>query len=198
MSVVQLHTTYLKSLKRSLREQCRAGSVHLTEAIARGCGVRTHAALQAKIKAEGEGRFIRFDEVAFSQRLLELSGNSAPETIELPDLSHSARYIAALFDDPDLDILELHTMRIRFRLNGIATVIDIGLKDMGNGYTQFIRSHAIHAPVQAGPYWPGRDFDDDPAYAMHRAIDSIVDYYKDAVRNGHTPSASWLVESKYN
>ncbi|MGR9426262.1 hypothetical protein [Rhizobium leguminosarum] len=198
MSVVQLRTTYLQNLKRSLREQCHAGSVHLTEAIARGCGVRTHAALLAKIKADGEGRFIRFNEAAFSQRLLELSGNSAPETIELPDLGHSARYIEALFNDPDLDILELDTMRIRFRLSGIATVIDIRLEDMGNGYTRFIRSHAIHAPGQAGPYWPGRDFDDDPAYAMHRAVDSIVDYYKDAVRNGHKPSASWLVESKYN
>jgi hypothetical protein len=198
MSVVQLGNTYLQNLKRSLREQCHAGSVHLTEAIARGCGVRTHAALLAKIKADGEGGFVRFDEAAFSQRLLELSGNSAPETIELPDLSHSARYIAALFDDPNLDILELHMMRIRFRLNGIAIVIEIRLEDMGNGYTRFIRSHAIHAPGQAGPYWPSRDFDDDPAYAMHRAIDSIVDYYKDAVRSGHTPSASWLIESEYD
>lgn len=198
MSVVQLRTTYLRDLKRLLRDQCHAGSVHLTEAIARGCGVRTNAALQAKIKAEGEGRFIRFDEAAFSQRLLELSGNSAPQTIELPDLNRSARYITALFDDSDLDIIELHVMRIRFRLNGIATVIEIRLQDMNNGYTRFIRSHAIHAPGQLGPYWPGRDFDDDPAYAMHRAIDSIVSYYKSAVRNGHTPSASWLVESKYN
>ncbi|MBY3060324.1 hypothetical protein HF263_30425 [Rhizobium leguminosarum] len=198
MSVVQLRTTYLQNLKRSLREQCGAGSVHLTEAIARGCGVRTHAALQAKIKSDGEGRFIRFDEAAFSQRLLELSGNSAPQTIEFPDLGHSARYIDALFDDPDLEVLELHMTRIRFRLNGITTVIEIHLEDMGNGYTRFIRSHAIHAPGQAGPYWPGRDFDDDPAYAMHRAIDSIVDYYKHAVRDGHRPSASWLVVSKYN
>ncbi|MDQ0420926.1 hypothetical protein J2045_001953 [Peteryoungia aggregata LMG 23059] len=197
MSVVQLTNTYLQALKRSLREQCNAGSVHLTEAIARGCGARTHAALLARIKAGGEGIFIRFNEAAFSHRLVELSGNSAPDALDFPDLHHSARYIPALFDDPALDILDLHVMRVRFCLKGIATVIEIHLEDMGNGYTRFIRSHAIHAPGQAGPYWPSRDFDDDAAYAMHRAIDSIVDYYRDAIRNGHKPSASWLIESKY-
>lgn len=196
MSVVQLRNDYLQELKRSLRAQCSAGSVHLTEAIARGCGMRTQAALQAHLKGEAEGQYIRFDDSAFAQRLLELSGNSGPDKIEFPPLGHSGRYVSDLFDDPALDIIEMHPKRARFRLAGISTVIEIRLHYMGNGYTEFIRSHAIHTPTQAGPYWPGRSFDEDPTYAMHRAIDSIVDYYHEAVRAGHTPSASWLVVSK--
>jgi hypothetical protein len=198
MSVFHVNISDIKNLKRSLRDQCQARSGHLTEAIALGLGFRTHAALLAGINADSESHFIRFDEVAFSKRLRELSGNSAPEKIELPAVNVSAPYMAALFDDPDLEIIELHKMRIRFRLDGIDTVVDIRLEDLGNGRTRFIRSHAIHTPIQVGPYWPGRDFDDDPDYAMHRAVRSIVDYYKDAVRNSHTPSDTWLVKSKYS
>lgn len=195
MTVIQIKKIYLKSIKRKLREQCNAGSVHLTEAMARGCGYRTNAALQADLNGEAEGRYVPFDERAFRKRLLELDG-IAPDEIELPKLGRSARYIERLFQDPALEVVEMHPMRARFRLAGIDTVVQIDLEDMGNGYTRFHRSHAIHTPTQIGPYWPSRDFDDDPAYAMHRAIDSVMDYYREAVREGHEPESSWLVKAR--
>lgn len=192
MVIVQLNKTYLKSMKRTLREQCSVGSVHLTEAIARGCGYNTNAALLADQKEGAEGRYVQFDEEAFRKRLLDFDSAVASE-IKLPELDSSARYLERLFEDPALKIIDFYPMWSRFRLAGISTVVKIELEHIGNGYTRFHRSHAIHTPTQIGPYRPGRDFDDDPAYAMHRAIDSIVDYYRQAVREGHEPESKWLV-----
>lgn len=198
MSVIQLTSTFLKDLKRSLRDQCQAGSVHLTEAIASACGYSTQAALQSALNSGAEGRYVRFDETKFRQRLLQLAGTAGPESIDLPPLAASARYISGVFDDPALLIVEMHPSRARFRLVGIDTLIEIDLRNAGDGRTRFRRSHAIKTPTQAGPYWPSRDFDDDPAYAMHRALESIVDYYREAIRAGHKPEPSWLVTSPYN
>ncbi|KSV75582.1 hypothetical protein N185_17230 [Sinorhizobium sp. GW3] len=195
MTVIQLTDTYLKLVKRALREQCDAGSVHITEAIARGCGFTTQAGLRNALQGHAEGSYVRFSEHKFRKRLAELSGGAGPDRIALPPIGHSARYIVELFDEAAIEILEMHPARARFRLAGIETVIRIDLTDLGNGYWQFERSHAIHTPEQAGPYWPGRTFDDDPAYAMHRAIDSIVDYYRYAVKEGHQPHHSWLKPS---
>ncbi|MER8372341.1 hypothetical protein [Mesorhizobium sp. M1406] len=196
MTVIQLKESYIKSMKRELRGQCSAGSVHLTEAIARACGYSTNAALLADLNGQAEGRYLRFDEDAFRMRLLDFNG-TAPEKIELPELGRLARYVESLFDDTALGIIEMHPMRARFRLGGIDTVVQIDLVQIGNGNVQFRRSHAIHTPTQAGPYWPGRDFDDDPAYAMHRAIESIVDYYRQAIGEGYRPDPKWLVKSRY-
>lgn len=195
MNVIQLTDSYLKSMKRQLREQCDKGSVHLTEAIARGCGYKTNAALRSDLDSHFEGRYLKFDEAAFRQRLQELAG-TAPEEIDLPELGSAARYIEGLFAASDIEILEMHPRRARFRLAGIDTLVQIDLYYV-DGNFRFRRSHAIHTPTQIGPYWPGRDFDDDPSYAMHRAIESILDYYRAAVREGHRPRASWLVTSKY-
>lgn len=192
MIIVQLDKTYLKSMKRKLREQCSVGSVQLTEAMARGCGYNTNAALLADQKGGAEGRYVQFDEEAFRKRLLDFDGTVADE-IELPALDRSARYLERLFEDPALKIIEMYPMRSHFRLARISTVVKIELEHIGNGYTRFHRSHAIHTPTQIGPYRPSRDFDDDPAYAMHRAIHSIVDYYRQAVREGHEPEPKWLV-----
>jgi hypothetical protein len=197
MTVIQLTEVYLKAVKRALRQKCDAGSAQLTEAIARGCARSTNAALQAALNGGMAGQYVRFDETAFRQRLRELSGADGPATIDLPPLGRSARYVTRLFENPAVEIIEMHPMQARFRLAGIDAVIEIDLEDIGNGNMRFKRSHAIHTPVQAGPYWPGRDFDDDPAYAMHRAIESIVDYYESAVREGHEPAPGWLVRSHY-
>ena len=81
-----------------------------------------------------------------------------------------------------------------FRVGELETVITVELgRFMDSDWTKFRRSHAIKTPLQAGPYLPSRDFDDYPAYALHRAIDSITNYYRQAVRKGLTPSKEWLV-----
>lgn len=191
--IVQISPHYQKALKRQLQEQCDAKSSHLTESIARACGYRTHAALQADLEGSGSGRYVRFDDAAFRARFHELTGKGAPLQIDLPELDRSARYVERLFENPALDVIQMQPMSIRFRLAGIATVIAIDLHHTGKGVFRFHRSHAIHTPSQAGPYWPSRDFDDDPSYGMNRAISSIADYYEQAVAEGHRPSRTWLV-----
>ncbi|WP_025591059.1 hypothetical protein [Agrobacterium tumefaciens] len=195
MAVVQLNNAFLKLLKRSFREQMDASSSHLTEAIARGCGYRTHAALQAAASGTSGGRYLSFDIEAFRGRLSELAPGAHVSALEIPSLDQSARYVVRWFEDEAIEVVEFLPMSVGFRLRGIPTVITIRLEPIADGYTRFHRSHAIHTPSQIGPYRPSRDFDDEAAYAMNRAIKSIVDYYLEAVRAGHTPRAEWLVPS---
>ena len=192
MLVAQLTQDYLRALKRTLQTQCDAASSHLTEAIARGLGYRTHAALQADL-AQATDRYIRFDDAAFRKRLTELGGRMVVPDLTLPPLGHAARYVDKLFGDPTLEIIELHPNCARFRLSGIDTEVRIDLEDVGEGNVRFHRSHAIRTPVQAGPYHPSRDWDDDAAYGLHRAIESLASYHRQALRAGHRPSPSWLV-----
>jgi hypothetical protein len=193
MSVAQLNPHHLRALKRGIQSQCTGSSTHITEAIARGLGFRTQAALLADIAERGEGRYVRFNQALFGARLTELSGAGPPMPMAVPPLEHSGRYIDGLLNDDALDFLDLSPMYARFRLTGINTIIEIELEPMAGGYFRFRRSHAIHAPGQMGPYRPSRDFDDDAAYGLHRAIESLASYYRDAVRAGHAPAAAWLV-----
>jgi hypothetical protein len=193
MPVAQLTEDSTRVMKRALLTQCDAASAQLTEAMARGLGYRTQAALRADLKQSAEARYVLFDEAAFRRRLDELGGSVSVSEIALPPLEHAARYVEGLFNNPDIDILELRPMTVRFRLSGIDIEVRIDLEDVGGGNVRFHRSHAIHTPVQIGPYHPGRDWDDDPAYAMHRAIESLASYYQQALRAGHKPSPQWLV-----
>jgi hypothetical protein len=193
MAICFLHIDQLHALKRLISHQCDAPSGHLSEAIARGFGFQSHAALRADLRLKPRGRYIVFDESAFRERLLVLTGRQPPTALSLPPLDHAGRYVEKIFTDPTLQIGELCPDYARFRLHGIQTPIEIQLDDLGNGYHRFRRSHAIKTPVQAGPYYPSREFDDDPAYGMHRAIESLVSYYRQAVRAGHRPDDRWLV-----
>ncbi|WP_404294194.1 hypothetical protein ACD578_28490 (plasmid) [Microvirga sp. RSM25] len=190
--VVQLNDTSLRDLKRKLQNQLESGSAHLSEAIAKALGFNTHAALKAGLSNGHAGRYVRFDEESFRERLAALSGEQAPTSLSVPSLGHHARYIQGFFNNPDLEIVEMRPERARFRLAEIPTGIEIRLERMERGF-RFIRSHAIKTPTQIGPYYPGRDFDDDPAYAMNRSIESIASYYRQAVEAGHKPDRSWLV-----
>jgi hypothetical protein len=60
--------------------------------------------------------------------------------------------------------------------------------------TKVTVTHAIHTPVQAGPYRTSRPYWDDPAYALEMTINGFTRYYEDAVGAGHTPNPSWLVD----
>lgn len=194
MAVIQLTDSYLTATKRALRAQCDARSAHLSEAIARGCGFRTNAALNAALHSNSAGCYLPFDERAFCKRLVDL-GEPASREIALPDLGRVGRYLEDHLRSPTFEAISIHPQWAQFKLNGIGTAVRIDLEDNGGGCTRFRRSHAIHTPLQMGPYWPSRDFDDDPAYAMNRAINSIADYYDAAVNEGHLPQAGWLIVS---
>lgn len=83
------------------------------------------------------------------------------------------------------------------RLGDLETTIFIELGRFPKGeWTKFDVSHAIHTPLQMGPYRTSRPFSDDPPYALHQAISGLTQYYGDAIRAGHTPEESWLVENR--
>ena len=80
------------------------------------------------------------------------------------------------------------------RIGSLETPIAIKLGTfMNSERTKFTLSHAIKTPLQIGPYRTSRPFDDDPGYALHRAIDGLTSWYEKAVKEGHEPSEDWLV-----
>jgi hypothetical protein len=82
------------------------------------------------------------------------------------------------------------------RLASLQTIISIELgRFLTSDKTKFIVSHSIHTPEQAGPYRTSVPFGDDPAYALHRAIDGLTSWYKIAVEKGHKPREEWLVRN---
>jgi hypothetical protein len=79
-------------------------------------------------------------------------------------------------------------------IGSLTTLVTISLRRfLKSDDVEFIVSHAIKTPIQAGPYWTSRPFDDDPAYALHRAVNGITSYYQQAIQAGHHPSEEWLV-----
>lgn len=192
MRVFFLNNSTLKSLKRSLAGQQDVRSAHLTEALARGFGFGTHAALQVWMN-DNEGQFRIFDPKAFSDRVNEMHGGTVG-AFDFPELPREDRYVEDVFDR--LNVISFRKDHIQFQLPGIYEVVDIRLRALPGGWFRFDRSHAIHTPVQLGPYYPTRDIDDDAPYAMHRAIESLASYHRAAVGQGHTPSESWLVSCR--
>lgn len=60
----------------------------------------------------------------------------------------------------------------------------------------FSTSHYIHTPEQVGPYTPSGPWTSDPESALHRAVESLASYYREAKEKGHKPSKTWLVPNE--
>lgn len=81
------------------------------------------------------------------------------------------------------------------RLGNLSPEVEIRLgRQMDNDTTLFWISHAIKTPLQATPYRTSRPWGDYPAYALHQAVSGLTMYFDEAVRKGHNPDDSWLVE----
>lgn len=104
---------------------------------------------------------------------------------------------SALDDDLVTVVMRNDAMGIfEVRLGKLETPVTIDLGQfMDSDQTKFRVSHAIKTPVQIGPYRTSKPFGDYPAYALHRAISGLTDYYRQAVKEGHKPSEQWLVEN---
>lgn len=75
------------------------------------------------------------------------------------------------------------------QIGSLETPVTIELgRFMNSERTKFTLSHVIKTPLQAGPYRTSLPFGDDPGYALHRAIDGLASWYKQAVKEGHEPS----------
>ena len=74
------------------------------------------------------------------------------------------------------------------------TPVTIGLgRFMNSERTKFKLSHVIKTPLLDGPYRTSLPVGDDPGYALHKAINGLTSYYRQAVQKGHEPSEDWLV-----
>ena len=76
-------------------------------------------------------------------------------------------------------------------LGSISTPITIKLFPRGDE-VWFDVSHAIKTPLQAGPYWTSRPYEEGAGPALRRAVSGLVDYYREATARGFEPNASWL------
>lgn len=82
------------------------------------------------------------------------------------------------------------------QIGSIPTIVTIELgRHMESDETKVWASHSIHTPLQAGPYRTSRPYWDDPAYALQQTISAMTDWYDQAVKAGHQPKESWLVEN---
>ena len=99
-------------------------------------------------------------------------------------------------DDESINVINRndHLGVYEFRLGDLETVVTIQVTRLpASDEAVYHRSHAIHTPTQAGPYHQSRPYWDDVPYALHQAVSSITQYYRDAVKAGHRPQESWLV-----
>ncbi|MBS2781221.1 hypothetical protein [Aeromonas salmonicida] len=105
--------------------------------------------------------------------------------------------IEAALEDEAIECTEKTDEGYSFWLKGIPTEIRVVLStNPTRGGYNFHLSHFIHTPKQIGPYRPSRPWGDDEAYALHLAVTSITQYYRDAVKVGVAPNADWLVENE--
>jgi hypothetical protein len=113
--------------------------------------------------------------------------------------SKMAYTIDQILSEPGITVIERNDGigEYAIRIGELTTTVIIQLRwTMDRKFVEFTQSHAIKTPTQAGPYRGSRPFDDDPAYALHRAVSGITDYYNEAVRAGHVPREDWLVENR--
>lgn len=106
--------------------------------------------------------------------------------------------IANALADESIKVIRRRTIsEYQFTVGKLKTIITIRIyrENKGSKYL-FEQSHAIKTPLQADAYWTSKPWADDGAYAVHRAISGITEYYKDAVNAGHKPVESWLVPNK--
>ncbi len=82
MTAVAFTEPALLNVKRGLKTSFpESRSSHLTEALAAGCGYRSHAALLADLRKSGDAdpNFVLLDDEAFVRRLCELRGEPVSE-----------------------------------------------------------------------------------------------------------------------
>lgn len=105
--------------------------------------------------------------------------------------------IDSALDDADIQVIERNDDlgEYMITIGSLETYVYITISLLPDGQrARFERSHAIHTPVQAGPYLASRPYWDDLPYALHQAISGLTQYYRAAIAEGHKPQESWLVE----
>ncbi len=103
-----------------------------------------------------------------------------------------------VLNDPLVTVEDRHDEMGSFavRIGSLETIVSIELgRFWTSEHTKFSVSHSIHTPLQVAPYRSSHTFGDYWAYALHRALDSLLSYYRQAVTDGHMPCEAWLVKN---
>jgi hypothetical protein len=84
------------------------------------------------------------------------------------------------------------TNTYRIRIGDLKTIVTIRLKLIRKDWVEFTRSHAMKTPEQIAPY-RSESFESSPGYALKKAITGLTQYYREGVKEGHSPNEGWLV-----
>ncbi|MBN2410521.1 hypothetical protein JXQ31_02440 [candidate division KSB1 bacterium] len=104
--------------------------------------------------------------------------------------------IETAFDEKPVENPRKLLSEFKFNLSGIDTEITVRIfKNIINETVFFEQSHYIHSPVQIEPYHTNSNWGENEAYVLHRAIESLTDFYNNAINAGHKPNESWLVQN---
>ena len=74
--------------------------------------------------------------------------------------------------------------------------IEIVIREMWNGRFTYAMSHAVHTPIQAGPYHSSINTTETADAALRKALDDIYSFYEAARQKGHVPTIDWFVPVK--
>lgn len=107
-----------------------------------------------------------------------------------PD-AEEARILSVLESEP-VHLLGREGADFTLQIGSLATPVQLVVRRQGDKVVART-SHAIHTPLQAGPYRDAGHAESSPAYAVGKAVRALTNYYQSAVAAGHVPSESWLV-----
>ena len=92
--------------------------------------------------------------------------------------------------------IKIFVREVSFRLGDLAPKIRIRLfRYPGDKEIYFEQSHFLQTPEQSSPVVPPLKSDNNEAYALSHAVETLILAYEAAVDLGHEPSAGWLISN---
>ena len=90
--------------------------------------------------------------------------------------------------------IKIFVREVSFRLGDLAPKIRIRLfRYPGDKEIYFEQSHFLQTPEQKSPVVPPLKSDNNEAYALTHAVETLILSYEAAVASGHEPSEEWLI-----
>jgi hypothetical protein len=90
--------------------------------------------------------------------------------------------------------IKIFVREVSFRLGDLAPKIRIKLfRYPGDKEIYFDQSHFLQTPDQTSPVVPPLKSDNNEAYALSHAVETLILAYEAAVALGHEPSEEWLI-----
>lgn len=91
------------------------------------------------------------------------------------------------------DVRQLHDNECSFLVGELTTRVFIRIHAGENDWCWWQQSHFMHTPLQIDAYRTSGPANDTEERAWRSAIWTLVDWYEQAVRQGHQPEELWLV-----